>query len=387
MSEIRPVIGYIGREEYGHTCEAIPERAAHVFFLESDAGCRVIEVPFLEYDDVEGIDELIEANRRGLLVMLLTAESREYEGDDSTEREIQSARDRFGADLPIIVFPRYHDDRPEGIEEVSPNTYHANRTSPNLTQFIEERRDSCQGVLAERKRLAGPEMQALLHAYNTHYDDDHHLSTPDPNTKIVAEYIRCKLLPPEVLGEEFDNTLERPVNLPSVETGVFRQEAERIASMTDSERTAFMDLILEHEGCERAPNGGIMVKRATKGGEVIGFAIDADSLWAVKVAGFGMHAVAESRLHDYLEALDELRGLPEREHWKMRTIQGLIHINLQGFQSPVVQLFGQRVPDMSEYDAEYQRVGNHLLTQREMIPVDGYGRLINRDYQYKEEDV
>lgn len=382
MNEVRPVIGYIGDEKHDYTHDSIPDRAAHVFLLRSDLGCQVVEVPYLDYDDVQGLDELVSAYERDLLIMLMTAEGTEYEDDDSTKIQIAAARERFGTNVPIVVFPQNQRGGSEEMRQQSPNTYSTRRDSTALKNFISDLVNNSTGLIRAKRRLVGPEMEALLHAHITNYGDDTE-GTPDPNHRIVAEWLRCHMLPGELVKKEFDDTLERPVALPKMDNDVYLQEVESFRRMDDAQRLALEDEILERQGYQRDPRGGILVVRASKGSRVMGFAIDAETLMTVKISAFGMHAAAEGRLRNNLERLHKMKKLPKRERYDYRTVAGLIHVGLSNYQTPVVQLYEPNVPDPSVYNADFQRIGRHLLASKELIPIDAYGYLIDGSYRYK----
>lgn len=228
------------------------------------------------------------------------------------------------------------------------------------------------------------EMAAILHAYNSNYDggeDDVLVATPDDNTKIVAEYIRMRLLPAVHKASEFEATFDSTVIWPEQELADYDRDLEAIRAMTKKQRVSLDDQLLEISGRKR-DRGGIMVLRSSHGDQVAGFAIDSHTLKSAETQGFGLHALAAMNLSAELDDLEDY----DRETVGV-ILRGNIFFDVEGFKTPIVQLFlPWPVQDHSEFDPQFQRVGSHLISQRRMIPVDYDCNLVDGTFSFNGAD-
>lgn len=388
--EIRPGIGFYWNEDSYIRTEA-PEKQAMVYILTNDLRCEVLEIPFLESQDSQEVEEAVNLHKKNLLLMFMLREYK-YESElQLTESYVKSVREIFGPELPIIIFPYGH-SKSHDLNEVEPNVFECQPHSEKLKQFIEQLIRNNQGILAEKKRLANPEMQALLNAYNTNFPDDENMfATPNDNSKITAEYLRIRLLPADQRKSEYDDTLPESISsnlesLSDAEKYEYARELEVIRNMNSKERDNFIFLIDLNWGRKRLIDGGISVERSCADSDVAGFAIDPDSLQTIITEGYGNHHIAGRFLADRLLANRSFReGNPFShlvEDFKVEVVTGLLHkrvSQLPEFNIPIIELWINSDIDLQKV----RRIGVFIISQRKMIPIDTEGFLVDENYTFK----
>lgn len=122
---------------------------------------------------------------------------------------------------------------------------------------------------------------------------------------------------------------------------------------------------------------------ASLGDQVCGFAIDPVILEWLISRGFGSHRTAKIWLSSRIRRIEEYRrpwrSFPNDEAYQefcrdfeQRIIEGLILNKVEGFATPILML-----DDCEVIPREHQkRIANHLKSQKQFIPVDSSGQLI-----------
>ncbi|MDO8584292.1 MAG: hypothetical protein Q7R83_03890 [bacterium] len=196
------------------------------------------------------------------------------------------------------------------------------------------------------------------------------------DTRVLLEALRLRLLPSSEIKGEFDDALEGAPDFPDVPQSVFKSEVARIVNMTDKERIAFTDSLLEMEGCCRV-GGGIMRNDISRGFNTRGFAIDALTGTTHTTNERGLHDAAQSILARKLEYLDDFfqaRHTQSLEDTEFRRYQGIVKGYLfhpvPGFHCPIFRAHGWLK------DPKIKRAAEILLRQEQYIPITPYGHIL-----------
>lgn len=379
--EIRPIIAYIEPRSKGVYDDNNPDRDALQYFLR-EQGYEVIVYDY--FHNFEGdIATLKKYHKANQLLLVLVCQSKYMDDHDKT---ISLVRKELSAEMPIVIFPEGFQERFQE-NQCDPFTHIFDHTDAELTEYISylnlrwEPPTNAFGVetTADRNIL----LSQLETAYTKHYlqhDDERMFGTPDFNHSVVAEALRIRLLPSAVLKEEFDDTFEEDhrVFSPS-KPSVYLQELRRVTKMTVEERTRFDHTLSQAMGREPVEGGGVRVTRASFGNTVNGFAIDPLTLETFTTHRFGEHNMAGDVLVRRIHNIEALRKRKSR--WDMsddeerscrwRIITGLIFSEIDGFETPILQLY------VYEKNKNHvRRVARFLKEQQIFIPVTPDGKIL-----------
>jgi hypothetical protein len=286
-----------------------------------------------------------------------------------------------------VVIPGGWEGRFEGDPD-DPVLHAFSHVDPELTQLVlsliaEWKPQLNDWLGAETREDEGILISQLENAYRVNYlgdNEDGMFGVPDHNHMIVAEALRIKLLPSACIKAEFDDTIPTFVRqFDVVQTSTYRKELKRIRKMTDEQRTAFNHTLMRIRGHEPAEGGGVYVQRASCGDKVSGFAIDPVSLETMFVYQFGLHHAVGEMLADRIRNIDALvkrkrfgdMTEDEERDCRWRLITGLIFAEVDGFTTPILQLYG-----MENDPGHLARVARFLKDQQKFIPVDYEGKIM-----------
>jgi hypothetical protein len=348
-------------------------REALRFYLKHDCDCNV-----LAYDnEAEFNNDLVNIKRSIMQNQVLLVIVKQDEYTDEHLRVINTIHD-ISATVPIVVLPVFCDKKFNGIPE-NKMVYALDHTNKKLVSLI-------QNLILDYKPLFNwfgaytKDEQALLlnhleRAYKNNYlgeQEKNNIAIPDSQNQIIAESIRLKLLPTELIKEEFDACLSKTVFLEKKQDKIYLKEIKRIKRMTKSKRQVFAEMIMRAIGYIRCGSGWLKLG-VSLGDNNMGFAIDPITLATFTAQGFGSHKIAKINLAYQVLYITELRtGEYVSEHEiKNRLVWGIIIPEVKGFKTPVLSL--------SRSQAEQQdlkKVARHLLNERKVIPVDEDGYLI-----------
>jgi hypothetical protein len=218
----------------------------------------------------------------------------------------------------------------------------------------------------------------LENAYKVNYlngDSEFMLGTPDPNTQVVFEALRLRLLPISFVKEEFGDTIpRRKRSFVTIGASEYEKEVQKIQSLTESERKEFSDDMLRARGMTPCETGGVFCNGVGQGKNASGFAIDWLTLQNVITDRFGEHQLAKCYLLNKLVRIESMRTGNHGHHdLKMvcvrRILSGLILEKVNGFSIPIACMWREDADD-----EQCQKVAKHILHERRFIPVmsDGY---------------
>jgi hypothetical protein len=215
-------------------------------------------------------------------------------------------------------------------------------------------------------------LEQLQTAYKKNYFDDNEaalLCAVDYNHQAVTEAIRIRLLPPELIKIEFDETIaELPISFAAVANNVYENELEIFRNMAIKKRSGLMTQLLSSRREDNVSLGSL----------VKGFAIDVVTSEFSIASGFGMHNMAGKRLVCRLETVaylikDHTDRRPDNSRVWDRIISGLIFLEVPGFETPILFLQGcSRLVDRENT----KLAGEIIRRQRKFIPVTTEGELI-----------
>lgn len=256
----KPVILYIERA-HGESNGPNSDREALSFFLRNDCGCEVRLYDYMQafWQDKENICKLL----KGGWVILVILKQCEYMEREHLEG-IEFVRTQISKELPIVVLPVGWENRFQTSAEM-PNTYAYDHWDQELVQLVRKlvsgwiRPVDAFGVESDQERDIL--YKHLENAYRTNYlngdKGETMLGTPDPNTQVVFEAVRLKLLPIEFVKAEFDDTLPiRKPNFDKVDASVYEEELNNVRLMDEIKRKEFEDDMYRSRGMIPCEGGG-----------------------------------------------------------------------------------------------------------------------------------
>jgi hypothetical protein len=318
--------------------------------------------------------------RQGVLIAVITEEG--Y-GQHKTVTKI--VRRRISKTIPIVVIPEWHygEEPYKGDPDHFIYAYHheAEELRELLTSLISTWKAPLDWLGAETEADEAMLLQRLEEAYRNNFpaDEQGTFGFTGHNGHVVAEALRIKLLPSDLLKGEFEGSLTvRQQSFNSAEAQQYDEEVRRIVNMTDDERKAFSNAMMAERGLEPAKGGGVYVRRVAKGDDINGFAIDPVTLQYLITFRFGMHDHADQFLRNRLERIDRMKGDDrDLDHYR-QIFSGYIFLASKrlGFTTPILQLFTQRMTREATPADEILRVAEFLLKERKFIPVTFEGDLL-----------
>ncbi len=371
----KPVIAFVESESRRVFEDDNPDRDALAYFLREHCGCTVLIYRHDDNlrDDLLKLKELYELNQ---LILVIVKQLEYY---DQHTPVIQVVRQNFSADFPIVVIPEgWEGDRFKGVDG-DDRIYIFDHFDTGLIDLVKDlvsKSKPVQGWLGADNNDYVTLQEQLNTAYQSHATDESVLGTASLNDMTVAEALRIRLLPSELIEEEFDKTLEPKEKKEIViEPGTYKEDFEKIRTMDNNARKSFFLSLMRARGEEPGPGGvGVFVVGIGLGDNVNGFAIDPITLESLTTYRFGLHNYAGDLLGHRVIGIEALK---KREHsydteeediWdiKRRLITGLVFLEISGFTTPILQLF-----DLKGVETRYiKKVAEFIIRQQKFIPVD-----------------
>jgi len=379
----KPIVAYIESDSSGVWNDENPNRDALSYFLRERCGCEVISY-YNGYYFEEDLARLKRYADYGVLALVIV---KQEEYSDQHQRIIELVRKDISVGLPIVVIPKgWGDKRFDGSSDdelVYAFDYDNGGLIELIDNFVASWGPPSDWLRAETRENQAILMSQLEMAYRKHYlgdNDELALGVPDYNGQIVAEALRIRLLPSQLLKAEFDDTIEEVSrDFITTERKVYEEEVSRIRAMSDAERTDFNHLLMRARGYEPAEGGGIYVRRVGCGGGVNGFAIDPVTMETLITRRLGEHHMAKDKLSRRVQSIEGLQtgvgiyGLTEEGYRECcwRIISGLIFSDIEGFFTPILQLHRE---DVEEEDLK--KAAGYIRGGQKFIPVTSDGYLI-----------
>lgn len=226
-------------------------------------------------------------------------------------------------------------------------------------------------------RSLAEEMHWFQFAYDKNYTglDDNTLGVQDFNGKIVAEFIRCHLLPGLLVKQEYDDVLPRKMIFMEQKGNDYMKYLLKLKNLKPTEREQLALNLERILGIVRHTDGGLIYTESSFGHDVAGYAIDAVSLEDAITIGKGAHNLAGDILRHKLEYIEYLRKKKNPEYSsRPKIIRGLVYLEIEGYGVPIVEI------KIGQNDEIIRRVGTHIIQQRKMLPIDAHANLIDGNY-------
>jgi hypothetical protein len=350
-------------------------------FLKGDCDCQVESFRWSDFLKNHLLRLKKAWNNGGLLCVLVEKSQYDMLDEDKT---IELINGSVSSVVPVLLFSSYGPGAdPSKLQPTNVKVFASDnealkhclslrkdwKCSPTTIDWFDVRNQEELGFLSRR----------LVTAYNAHHGDleETALAPISPDHRLFAEALRMRLLPAQLVKEEFDEPNLVKVQQRSfagIKKDVYDAEIAQIREMNDSEREGFYHSLLFATGCAPTGNGGVVRFEASRGSDNIGFAIDAASFEFATSSSFGLHAYAKQSLEYRLERLQMIRigicgpdaVLEDVGHY---IIEGLIIPKFKGFESPLLILYGR--PD----EELFQVVVQHILSERKYIPIMQDGKL------------
>lgn len=228
-----------------------------------------------------------------------------------------------------------------------------------------------------------PEIMALVHAYDVNYPDESLTHTPDDNTKIVLEYLRCRNLGGEAVAKEFDNTQLGQVHLEAVSPDTYSDELHKLKQMSKSGRKKFMERVWTNQGMFKDDWGTWRVEGISRGRFCHPFGIHPDTMISITFGGFGGHNIqaVKRMMKQRLKAIDLMRdGEPTYsavvdDKLEIEVVAGFVTEHVRPFDVPILELF---VEETTEKIA--RKIGQNIISKKQMIPIDSQGSVVDHNY-------
>jgi hypothetical protein len=373
----KPIVVHVEGDGGGYS-DGNPDRDAFRYFLQAHCDCEVI--PYNDEYDLDRAKGKIKSYINHGAVILVVINQDRY--SEQHLRAIATVRE-LSVDLSIVVIPSWRsDEKFEGDPNDNQIYIYQHHSDKELIGFIRQLASAWQAPLdwlgaetdADRAILMGH----LENAYQTHYLSDDSLrilGTPDHNHQVVAQALRIKILPANLIKTEFDDTIPAIDHaFAAVNASVYQQEVERIRNMDDDERTKLDHKLQRARGHEPTEGGGVYVTRVSCGEGVAGLAIDPETLEYLVTTRHGEHHMAKDLLAPRIQAIDAMKlskreiELTQEEEWapKRRIMKGLVFSKIQGFTTPIVCIWN----NFHSGKEGVKRVAAFLMQQQKFIPVN-----------------
>ena len=266
-------------------------------------------------------------------------------------------KEEISTKLPLLIIKNFRADKKleDGYWYEDEKLYdlikiYVSDFNPRTNYFGVETRDDCNLLISQLEAV---------------YNDNYSESIPSSNDTVALEAIRLRLLPPEIIKEEFDKPLRKKIDFREIPQGAFKEEILRIDSMTQQEREEMVKsfkYILEEITTRNAYN-------------VSGFAIDPITMEYSISSGFGNHGLARLNIDHIIEMIENLNRSKDKQEFnkdelrdrKNMIIGGFIFTN---FKVPILMI-------MSEADNQnVLKIGRFFIDQRKFVPIDWDGKVI-----------
>jgi len=352
-------------------------RDALAFVIKNDCHCDVLQCEnSYRCEDVLPVIEGAISQKRAILVI---AKQEKYIDDHLNI--IKLFRQTFSSEVPIVIIPEYGEERFVPTPD-DHGIYIYNHTDPELIDFIQTLKKDFSPNLdwfdieTDEEKLMLTDYLSKVYVRNYfENDDDRNLGLPDYNGQIVAEVLRLRLLPPELIKTEFDDVLRRPKIFKKVLPEIYNNELKRMRGMNQEEKDQFTYKLMRAKGYYQM-DGGRQKRDISFGENLSAYAIDPVTLVSTTTFGFGAHKYAIEKLHYEVMYIQDLRKRISPTEWEEdeitdRIIFGLILENLDGFATPFLSIF-----EGGYNEKELKRAINFVISEGKYIPVTFYGSLI-----------
>lgn len=236
---VRPVVVYV--EEYYDWFGDHPntDRDALEYLLRHDCGCDVLAYQNIrEFKaDIGRIKKLIKDKR----AVLFIAKQEEYVNDHRTFRRIVR---NVSARVPIVILSKiWGRKRPRG--SFKRRTFVFWLSDDDLVNFVKRLTAKCKSLPNWYGAESFEDQANLQHnlqpAYTQNYladtAEETLLGAADTNGQVVAEALRLRLLPAELVKKEFDDVIRICVSHYEFSpNGVYDLETDRIRKMDSRQR-------------------------------------------------------------------------------------------------------------------------------------------------------
>lgn len=209
-----------------------------------------------------------------------------------------------------------------------------------------------------------PEILDVLEAVYLQNQDDSNYSVPvNQNHMVIAEALRIKLLPGDLVGKRYDEIFRKKyAESERNESSSLISDLKKIHEMSSEEKDSFISGLLRTQGTV----GGL-------GPNISGFAIDAITLEFL-IVGYGKHNYVGHLLELRLERMDEMRydrySSGQDHVWRLFT--GLIYKSAPEIKTPLLKiyLYKEDAGDNQKWAEDVNRILDFLKSQKKFIIVD-----------------
>jgi len=365
MERLKPTIAYVF--DNVDRSDSLVMSKAFRRIAETDLGCASIVLdPSLTsnvYGNPDALNNIAALQRSKALFAVVTPGTLDkippYHNAAIVDQVRAITKDR----VPIFTLDPNIDS--ETIVRRDDNVYVANPFSDTLLKQIAQLRDQSTEAQQELRIETAIEVAALLKASIKNFPD----MNVDENTRVILGYLRWRLLPSEIVREEFDEQLREKVELtPARDNTTFQHDLHRIQRLSSEER---IELKAELEGQRRDPKTGLR--------DCYGFAMDSETFAYEVTYGFGSHFRAAELVENVLRAAKAAQfGRSYKPEFpvdpRKSIIRGIIFKPTIFIQTPVLRLgYDQQKP----LDPDLVlKVNKPILKEEKFIPITSSMELI-----------
>lgn len=354
----KPVVLVIGSDDLGLDKGMSYYRDGFCYHLKETFGCETLIFDNI-YKFLNAIEDVKFLNKTGRLVMALVIQDK-HEKDEHL-RISKILRKRICRNLPIVRIKNiwgsgsirgywFEDKKLQKLIKEQLSNF-----NPIKNYFGVETRSESNSLLSQLEK-----------AYWRNYSD----TISSTNDQVVFEALRLRLLPPELIKEEFDDALRNTVNFDAIQLSIFQKECKLIKDMSPEEREDFLERLQRLIGSV----GG------SCGDNVSALAIDPITLQYSISSGFGNHNVAKIDTAGRMKMAIRLKtgeSLTYKEETEIEAtiLNGLI-VKVNRFKTPILRI----MHDESDVPRDVlMRIGQVFIEKRELIPVDWHANLLMRE--------
>ncbi len=370
-----------------------PDREALIYFLEKECGVlvKIFNHPTDVIEEFGQLKKYFDAKQVALVIIKQLETYDQYPEINHEHTElVEYIRTRVSINIPVVML--WHDIFRKGAEEkmYDEKVFCCFHTDPELVSYIKKTLSICRPsrgwlgaeTIAEQSIIS----RQLQEAYHFNYlknDDEKMLGTPDFNHQLVAEALRIKLLPTELIKIEFDDTLT--ISTPSF-TAVTNDEYEKAIKkcykLSATEKNSLVIALRKEEGWERDEQGGETLIHTGCTAKVTAFAIDPVTMEYTTIHGAGTHSLmAIQKLARKIESIEALLKrksryeftLEESGECKQRILGGLIFSDIcDWLKIPLIQF--SMIDECPPKD--FSKVIRFIKKEKMFIPIDHKGNVI-----------
>jgi hypothetical protein len=353
---MKPIIVFVGEDNLGLGHDLNYWRDGFLLYLRECYKCETV-VFNQEWQFLESIKEISFLHKKGRICVFLVLQT-SY--DEENLSIIRIVHKQFSLQVPIILLKNisarkkmrkgyYYDDKKMHLK---------------IEKLLKRFKDRIDYFDCKTRQEQDFIISILEKAYENNLKNEERFAVSSLADGIIIEALRFRLLPPELVKEEFDDAAKN-IN---VQQSVFLQdlddECRKIEKMSQKEREQFR-VLLES-----------LFSEVSLGPNVSGFIINTlTSEYAIS-SGWGNHHLAMLNLENRIERFESLkqnnRSLKCNLERSRRSFfaEGLIFNKVPGFRNAILRIWE------SDTNEKNFQIGSFMKKEKGLIVVNSKGEIL-----------